>query len=267
MRAGSGAQRKDTMKQTIAAGQKPSPLRDEGAHAVSSCWADRVWKKARILAAAISALLVTAQVAQAAEMQFAVTQLGDDAGGICGRGCVQVISAKGEINNDTADRFMAFLSNHLQEQDLRPVILIDSPGGTVVGAMQLGMVFRKIGAEVIVGEAMRVPRTDRMGLSSGICMSACVYAFFGGKQRVVPPISRLGIHRMVINEAGRDPAGGYAMQQTFGSEEIVSSLSAYTRLMGIDPAVIVQAEQIAPESIRILTPKEIARWRLARSRF
>lgn len=209
---------------------------------------------------------VVAVPGQANAMAFAVTQLGSDSGGICGRDCVQVISAKGEIDGDTADQFVSFLSNHLQEQNLRPVILLDSPGGTVVGAMKLGTVFRNIGAEVIVGEAMRQPGTDRMGLSSGLCMSACVYAFFGGKQRVVPNISRLGIHRMVINESSRDPAGGFATQQTFGSDEIVSSLSAYTRMMGIDPNVILQAERIAPEAIRILTPKEIARWRLARSR-
>ena len=198
-------------------------------------------------------------------MTFAVTQLGSDSGGICGRDCVEVISAKGEIDGGTADEFVAFLSNHLQEQDLRPVILLDSPGGTVVGAMKLGVVFRNIGAEVIIGESAREPGTDRMGLSSGLCMSACVYAFFGGKQRVVPNISRLGIHRMVINESGRDPSGGYATQQTFGSSEIVATLSAYTKMMGVDPNIILQAERIAPEAIRILTPKEIARWRLARS--
>ena len=219
-----------------------------------------------ILAALALMLAANFTACQAREMSFAVTQLGNDSGGICGRDCVEVISAKGDIGGDTAEQFMAFPSNHLQEQDLRPVILLDSPGGTVVGAMKLGTMFRQIGAEVIVGEAMREPGTDRMGLSSGLCMSACVYAFFGGKERVVPNISRLGIHRMVINEASRDPAGGYAMQQTFGSDEIVASLSAYTRTMGIDPNVILQAERISPESIRILTPKEIARWRLAKSR-
>jgi hypothetical protein len=209
--------------------------------------------------------LIPAAGHAAAPMSFSVTRLGTETGGACGRTCVDVITAQGEINNETADDFVAFLSSHAQEQDLRPVVLIESPGGTVVGAMQLGMVFRKIGAEVIVGEAVSVRGSDRVGLAPGLCMSACVYAFFGGKERVVPNISRLGIHRMVINESFRDPSGGYARQQTFGTEDIVSSLAAYTRMMGIDPEVIRYAETVAPESIHIVTPREIARWRLARA--
>lgn len=246
--------------QRVSANRGPRPGRRLSAQA---CWPRWV---ACLITLAMGLGLASASC-HASEMAFAVTQLGSDAGGICGRGCVEVISAKGEIDGDTADRFLSFLSNHLQEQDLRPVILLDSPGGTVVGAMKLGTVFRKIGAEVVVGESIRVPGTDRMGLASGQCMSACVYAFFGGKQRVVPTSSQLGIHRMVINEGSRDPAGGFAAQQTFGSEEFVATLSAYTRSMGVDPNVIIQAERIAPEAIRILTPREIARWRLARSRF
>ena len=201
----------------------------------------------------------------AGSMTFAVATLG---GGNepCGRNCAEVISAKGEINNDTADEFLAFLSSHLQEQGLRPVVLLESPGGTVVGAMQLGMMFRKIGAAVIVAEAVEEPGTDRVRVAPGLCMSACVYAFFGGKKRVVPPVSKLGIHRMVINESMRDPAGGMVRQQTFGTDDIVSTLSAYTKMMGIDPNVIEFAERVSPDTIHIVTPKEIARWRLGAPR-
>ncbi|MCW6510899.1 COG3904 family protein [Lichenifustis flavocetrariae] len=198
-------------------------------------------------------------------MTFSVATLGGESDP-CGRNCAEVISAKGEINNDTADEFLAFLSSHLQEQGLRPVVLLESPGGTVVGAMQLGMMFRKIGAAVIVAEAVEEPGTDRVRVAPGLCMSACVYAFFGGKKRVVPPVSKLGIHRMVINESMRDPAGGTVRQQTFGTDDIVSTLSAYTKMMGIDPNVIEFAERVAPDTIHIVTPKEIARWRLGAPR-
>ncbi|MDX7951204.1 hypothetical protein P7D22_08440 [Lichenihabitans sp. Uapishka_5] len=216
---------------------------------------------------AVTGAAAFASAAQAEPMRFAVTTLGSDAGGLCGPDCMEVISAKGEIDNETADAFAAFLANHQQEQNLRPVVLIDSFGGTVVGAMRLGTQFRSFGAELIVGEALRERGSDRMRLAPAVCLSACVYAFFGGRDRVVPSTSRLGIHRMVIKEDMRDPSGAYAEQQTFGTPEIVQTLSDYTRSMGINPDVILQAERIAPETIRILTQKEIARWRLARSRF
>ena len=177
-----------------------------------------------------------------------------------------VISAEGAITNDTADDFLAFLQQHLRDQDLRPVVLIHSPGGTVVGAMKLGLMFRKIGAAVIVARAVGEQGSDRAHVVPGACMSACVYAFFGGKRRVIPPVSRLGIHRMAIYAHSHDPAGGEQVTRTYGTDDLVTALSDYTKQMGIDPEVIDEAEQIAPESIHIVTTREILRWRLGSPR-
>ena len=55
-------------------------------------------------------------------------------------------------------------------------------------------------------------------------MSACVYAFFGGVKRVVPPVSKLGIHRMAIYEHGRDPAGGDMVTRSYGTDDIVTAI-------------------------------------------
>ena len=202
--------------------------------------------------------------AQAAEpMTFQVQPIGA-VNGVCGRKCAEVISAEGEITNDTADAFLAFLTSHVQEQGLRPVILLESPGGTVVGSMQLGMAFRKIGAAVIVAQA--VDDAGQVRVAPGLCMSACVYALFGGKKRVIPSVSRIGIHRMVINDYNRDWMGSVTRQQTFGTDEIVSTLSAYAKMMGVDPSVVAFAEQVPPENIHIVTPREITRWRLGSPR-
>jgi len=177
----------------------------------------------------------------------------------------EIISAQGEINNETAESFLSFLQEHLGDHALRPVVLIHSPGGTVVGAMKLGMMFRKIGAAVIVARAVGEDGTDRSHVVPGYCMSACVYAFFGGQRRVIPSISRLGIHRMAIYARTRDPAGGDQMTRTYGTDDLVTALSDYTKLMGVDPAVIDYAEQVSPESIHIVTPREITRWHLGSS--
>ncbi|HEX4767796.1 MAG TPA: hypothetical protein VH414_16145 [Lichenihabitans sp.] len=178
----------------------------------------------------------------------------------------EVIAATGEINNSTSDDFLAFLTEHAQDGQLRPVILIHSPGGTVVGAMQLGTMFRKLGAAVIVARAADDPDGEHAHVVPGACMSACVYAFFGGAKRVVPTVSRLGIHRMAIYGSEHDPAGGTAATRSFGTGDIVTALASYTRMMGIDPAVISYAETIDPNSIHIVTPREIAHWRMGSPR-
>ncbi len=190
---------------------------------------------------------------------------------VCKKRCdhaisADVISAEGAITNDTADEFLAFLQQHLHDQDLRPVVLLHSPGGTVVGAMKLGLLFRKIGAAVIVARAVGEQGSDRAHVMPGACMSACVYAFFGGKRRVIPPVSRLGIHRMAIYAHSHDPAGGEQVTRTYGTDDLVTALSDYTKQMGINPEVIDEAEQIAPESIHIVTAREIMRWRLGSPR-
>ena len=131
--------------------------------------------------------------------------------------------------------------------------------------MQLGTVFRKIGAGVIVASTLSVGDGDQALMVPGACLSACVYAFVGGAKRVVPPVSWLGIHRMVINERVFGP-GGAETHEVFGSKDIVSSLAAYTRAMGVDPRMIAFAETIAPEQLHIVTQREIARWRLGRPR-
>ena len=216
-----------------------------------------------LLGALLMLIGLGAPVRAESPMDFRLTSIAGRGG--CPGDCASVISAEGEIDNDTADRFLSFLSEHARDHDLRPVVLLESPGGTVVGAMQLGTVFRRIGAAVIVASA-RAGDGEQTQVVPGACLSACVYAFVGGVRRVVPPVSRLGIHRMVINEHVLSAGGGYDTQQIFGSKDIVSSLAAYTRMMGVDPRMIAYAETIAPEQLHIVTPREIARWRLGRPR-
>ena len=84
----------------------------------------------------------------------------------------------------------------------------------------------------------------------------------GGARRLVPTVSRLGIHRMVIDQHSESLFGGEDTARVYGSPEFVAALSAYTRSMGIDPSVIAYAERIPPEAIHILSRSEIRRWRL-----
>ncbi|WP_424361256.1 hypothetical protein [Methylocystis parvus] len=62
--------------------------------------------------------------------------------------------------------------------------------------MELGQAMRRLGMAVVVARPAAEQGSQNMALVSGRCYSACVYALMGGKKRVIPPQSRVGIHRM-----------------------------------------------------------------------
>ena len=115
--------------------------------------------------------------------------------------CPRVIVADGVIEEDTPEAFVGFLQSVADAPNLRDVVVINSPGGRVVASMRLGAALRKLQAAVIVAR-FGDESDDLNSPSGGQCMSACVYALMGGARRVVPPASRLGIHRMSSQESG-----------------------------------------------------------------
>ena len=182
----------------------------------------------------------------------------------CRGGCPQVISAQGQIDDGTAQSLLDFLRQN--GGGARRILLLDSPGGHVQAAMELGATIRRLGIAVVVAR----PGGERAydgNLPPGICYSACVYALMGGKKRVVPPQSRVGVHRMFNYSSNFSFADGFVSERYLDDGEMRRRLSRYSQSMGVSPAVIELAEHTSPDYLRVLTPGEIARWRLAAQRF
>jgi hypothetical protein len=215
------------------------------------------------LAGAILAAGVQAAMAQGEPMSFRLAKL---EGRGCGGSCPRVIVAEGVIEEDTPETFLAFLQSAADTANLRDVVVINSPGGRVVASMRLGAALRKLRAAVIVA---RFGAGDDLDLpTAGQCMSACVYAMMGGVRRIVPPASRLGIHRMSSLDNGGMPGRMFApATPTYASDDMVTALASYTAQMGVNPAVIRLAESIPPEEIHIVSAAELRRWRLASPKF
>lgn len=207
--------------------------------------------------------LLAAPASAAAAMSFEVVTLGV---GHCRDRCPQVIFAQGEIDNGSAQNFLDFVRQSLPSGELHGIVLLDSPGGHVVAAMELGQTIRRLGMAIIVARP-----GDSGGMAqlySGRCYSACVYALMGGKKRVVPPQSRVGVHRMFNYSTNFSLAdGGFVNERYLDDGEMRGRLSRYSQAMGVSPAVIDLAEHTAPDYLRVLTPGEIARWRLAAQKF
>ena len=138
--------------------------------------------------------------------------------------------------------------------------------GKVVGSMDLGRVFRKIGALTIVARA--VDGSDGVAhIAQGRCFSACVYALMGGRKRIVPDRSLVGIHRMFALEGAVDPAGGRVIERRFDDGNMRNVLARYSSEMGVSRELINKAEQTSTDTIHVVSPQELTRWRLGSSRF
>jgi hypothetical protein len=202
-------------------------------------------------------------LAQGAPMEFHLARVEDKN---CARDCPQVIVAEGVIEEDTPDAFADFVQSAATQPGARGVVLLSSPGGRVVASMRFGATLRKMGAAVIV--ARSVHEAGRDVAVAGQCMSACVYAMMGGIKRVVPPESRVGIHRMSREEASPNLARSvHSPVRTYASEDMVDALANYAAQMGINPTIIRTAERVSPDEIHILSARELRRWRLASAKF
>ena len=218
-------------------------------------------KLGRVVLIALAALLGhgVSEQARAADMSFTLVTVGDAAR--CGDRCPLAIAAEGEITNATPDEFVSFVRSNARS-DMRSVVFLDSPGGKVVSSMELGQAFRRLGIAAIVARP-----TDGSGsrIAAGRCFSACVYAFMGARKRVIPPQSRIGIHRMFSYDASADPAGGTLRSMRHDDGGMREILARYSTMMGVSRGLIDAAEQTSSETIHVLSPSEIARWHLGAS--
>ena len=212
---------------------------------------------------AVSCVALAAGAMTAAEQAEAMTFRLESLGGACRGGCPVAIVAEGQITNSTPGEFMAFLRENAGNHELRTVVFLNSEGGYVVASMELGQIFRRIGAATVV--ARLAPSSGRGGrFLSANCLSACVYAFMGGRRRVAPQGSALGIHRMFANQVSDAGVfGDGAVVRRYDNGAMASHLMAYSARMGVSRELIRAAEHISSSSIHVVTSSEMSRWNLA----
>ena len=209
--------------------------------------------------ALLGALLGAGVPARAADMAFSLVDYGER----CGQSCPQVIAADGEIMAKTPQAFVDFVGKHIGSGRLHSIVLINSQGGRVVAAMELGQALRKLGAAAVVAKVPPAGSRKDLWVLPGRCYSACVYALMGAKKRVALPESRVGIHRMFMYETNMRPDAGTQRDRVFAAEPLVARLSEYAEEMGVSTALVRRAETINPDRIHILSAAELRRYRLA----
>lgn len=197
-----------------------------------------------ILATGLFAFLAAVVGSEAAHAQTPspMTFNSEGTGGNCS--WCSWIAARGDITGDTAARFESYIRTNQAGKCYS--VRIHSPGGSLVGGMRLGEVFRKYGCSVTVGDS--APFIDAGKVTPwfeekpGFCYSSCAYALLGGKLRSVEDGSRYGVHQHYIGGKRSDVMLREQSEADSMAIQVLSGLLVdYVMRMGVDARLITLA--------------------------
>jgi hypothetical protein len=195
-------------------------------------------------------------------MRFDLRQEGPAA--VCGKQCRLFVAASGAITADTPRDFKQFA----QGRDLAgALVVLDSDGGSVHGAMALGRDIRRLGLDTTVGRV--VDATDGNAPSAKLspradCESMCAFVLLAGVHRTVPEGARVMVHQIWLGDRRDDPtAANYSAEDLVLVQRDIGKLAQYTIEMGASIEVLDLALRIPPwEPMHVMTAEEIRRSRV-----
>ncbi len=185
----------------------------------------------------------------------------------CGAKCPIWISATGAITSDSARDFLLFAkSRNLSGA----TVVLDSDGGSVIGALALGREIRKLALNTTVGRVVDLPATangqPRVAvLPRADCESMCAFVLLAGIERTVPAEARVMVHQIWLGDRREDPtAMNYSAEDLVLVQRDIGRLARYTAEMGASIDLLDLALRIPPwEPMHALTRDELRNTRLA----
>lgn len=196
-------------------------------------------------------------------MQFV---LQEPSSATCGNDCRPVVFASGMITAETPSRFETFATERgLQDG----TVVLDSDGGSVLGALRLGRSIRRLGLDTTVGVADRAAGAGKPAtVAPASCESMCAFVLLGGVHREVPSRSRVLVHQIWLGDRRDDAvAASYTAEDLVLVQRDIGQIVRYAADMAADMGgaaeLIEIALRIPPwEPMRMLTREELRRIRL-----
>jgi hypothetical protein len=121
----------------------------------------------------------------------------------------------------------------------RKIVLLDNIGGSVPEAIRMGRLLRETGFDAVVP-------------AGGVCQGTCIYLLAAGHGKKVR--GYVGLHRPYY------PNGDSAQAQSAHSVNV--SPMAYFKEMNVPTSLVEDMNRIAPSKMRVLSPQELAQYRL-----
>ncbi len=185
----------------------------------------------------------------------------------CDGKCPTWISASGAITSDSARDFLQFAKGQTLSG---ATVVLDSDGGSVIGALALGREIRKLSLNTTVGRVVDLPaaanaETRTAVLPRADCESMCAFVLLAGVQRTVPVDARVMVHQIWLGDRREDPtAANYSAEDLVLVQRDIGRLARYTSEMGASMDLLDLALRIPPwEPMHSLTRDELRSTRLA----
>ena len=183
----------------------------------------------------------------------------------CAGKCRQLIAASGMITADTPRQFLAFTR---ESQATDATVVLESDGGSVLGALDLGRAIRRLGFATTVGRVIerRTKGGGRLGeINPRVdCQSMCTFVLLGGVKRSVPADARVLVHQIWLGDRREDAvAASYTAEDLVVVQRDIGSIVQYTMEMGGDIELVQLSLKAPPwEPMRVLSRDELQRTHL-----
>lgn len=153
------------------------------------------------------------------------------------------LTLTGQIAPGDAGRLNEFIATNLRNFDR---VRLNSPGGSVDDALNIGRQLRADGANTVMG-------------ATDICLSACPYILASGVTRTIHEDAQVGVHQHFFDANIALPAFIAVEDIQRGQGEVM----AYLDEMGIDPRIMQHALVTPPDEIYVLLPAQLVEYDMA----
>jgi hypothetical protein len=176
------------------------------------------------------------------------------------------------ITADTSRQFITFVrDNALQASQVgqaNVTVVLESDGGSVLGALDFGRAIRRFGFASTVGRVIErraaTPIKHGETISRADCQSMCAFVLLGGVQRHVPPDARVLVHQIWLGDRREDAvAANYTAEDLVVVQHDIGAILQYTAEMGGNVELVTLSLRIPPwEPMRALSREELRRMKL-----
>jgi hypothetical protein len=174
----------------------------------------------------------------------------------CQPNCGGWVGAAGIITADTPHDFDDFARGR---QLFGATIVLNSSGGSVNDALELGRRWRNLGMLTTVGSNIE-SNGDHVDIApQAYCESMCVFLLLSGKARYVPDGAHVRVHQIWMGDRANDAkAASYSAQDMMIVERDIGRLAKYTFDMGGGGDLLSLALSVPPwEDLHELSPAEL----------
>jgi len=125
------------------------------------------------------------------------------------------------------------------------IIALNSPGGSIDDAMQIGRAIREHGYTTLVP-------------AGHLCASSCPLVFAGGARRQAGPGAIFGVHQVFAATTGDESAA----QALSDAQITTAEITRYLDLMGVSPDLWLHALETPPDKLFYLTANDLGAFNL-----